>query len=137
AEIKRTRWSWPNPPAADPTNYIDQMNLVAPASMSLIAPTAACTTPTSRITYRGNQYYRNIIQTTNYSHTVPPNSKISDCGDTSIISSHVAARSYHPGGVNVAFADGTVRFIKDSVNILVWRALGSRAGGEVVSADAF
>lgn len=49
----------------------------------------------------------------------------------------VTARSYHPGGVNVLLGDGSVRFAKDTINGLVWRSLGSVAGGEVISADAY
>lgn len=45
--------------------------------------------------------------------------------------------SNHPGGVNVAFADGSVRFIKDTVNVQSWWALGTRAGGETISADSY
>jgi prepilin-type N-terminal cleavage/methylation domain-containing protein/prepilin-type processing-associated H-X9-DG protein len=45
--------------------------------------------------------------------------------------------SGHPGGVNVTFADGSVRFVKDTVNQMNWIALGSRNGGEVVSSDAY
>jgi len=45
--------------------------------------------------------------------------------------------SNHPGGVNVGFADGSVKFVKDSVNLQTWWALGSRALGEVVSSDAY
>jgi prepilin-type processing-associated H-X9-DG protein len=48
-----------------------------------------------------------------------------------------AARSYHPGGVNVLFTDGSVRFIKNSVNLTVWRPLSTKDGGEVISADAY
>jgi prepilin-type N-terminal cleavage/methylation domain-containing protein/prepilin-type processing-associated H-X9-DG protein len=47
------------------------------------------------------------------------------------------ANSYHPGGVNMAACDGSVRFIKDSVNIATWNALGSRNGGEVLSSDSY
>ncbi|WP_337174824.1 DUF1559 domain-containing protein [Paludisphaera sp.] len=47
------------------------------------------------------------------------------------------ASSYHAGGVNVLFCDGTVRFVKDSISRDVWRALGTRAGGEVISSDSF
>lgn len=47
----------------------------------------------------------------------------------------VNARSYHPGGVNVLFMDGSVRFTPNSVDLNTWRALGSKAGGEVVSLD--
>ncbi|MGE3806513.1 MAG: DUF1559 domain-containing protein [Gemmataceae bacterium] len=46
---------------------------------------------------------------------------------------HAAARSRHPGGVSIALADGSVRFVTDSVDLSTWRALGTRAGDEVVS----
>jgi prepilin-type N-terminal cleavage/methylation domain-containing protein/prepilin-type processing-associated H-X9-DG protein len=45
--------------------------------------------------------------------------------------------SYHPGGVNLMFGDGSVRFIKDSVSIPVFRSLGTRNGGEVVSSSDY
>jgi prepilin-type N-terminal cleavage/methylation domain-containing protein/prepilin-type processing-associated H-X9-DG protein len=48
-----------------------------------------------------------------------------------------AASSFHPGGANFAFCDGSVKFLKDSTNIQTIWALGSRAGGEIVSADAY
>ncbi len=49
----------------------------------------------------------------------------------------ITSDSYHPGGVNILAADGSVRFIKNSVNGLAWRALSTVAGGEVISADAY
>jgi len=49
----------------------------------------------------------------------------------------ITARSYHPGGVNVLLADGSCRFIKSSVDGMTWRALGSIAGGEVISGDQY
>jgi len=45
--------------------------------------------------------------------------------------------SRHPGGSNFAFGDGSVRFLKNSINMVTYCALGSRAGGEVVSSDAY
>jgi prepilin-type processing-associated H-X9-DG protein len=45
--------------------------------------------------------------------------------------------SLHPGGVNVAFADGSVHFIKNTVAPNAWWALGSRSVGEVVSSDQY
>ena len=45
--------------------------------------------------------------------------------------------SYHPGGANVALADGSVRFLKSSTNMFTIWALGSKAGGEVISSDSF
>jgi prepilin-type N-terminal cleavage/methylation domain-containing protein/prepilin-type processing-associated H-X9-DG protein len=43
------------------------------------------------------------------------------------------ASSRHPGGVNVAMCDGSVRFVSNSIDKAAWRALGTRAGGETVS----
>jgi prepilin-type N-terminal cleavage/methylation domain-containing protein/prepilin-type processing-associated H-X9-DG protein len=45
--------------------------------------------------------------------------------------------SLHPGGLNVAFADGSVKFIKNSINPLTWFAIQTIGNGEVVSADAY
>ncbi len=47
-----------------------------------------------------------------------------------------AARSRHPGGVNSALADGSVRFFKNTINIQAWRASSTTRGGEIISADA-
>lgn len=49
----------------------------------------------------------------------------------------ITSRSHHPGGVNVLFGDGSVHFIKSTINGLTWRALGTVSGGEVVSSDAY
>jgi prepilin-type N-terminal cleavage/methylation domain-containing protein/prepilin-type processing-associated H-X9-DG protein len=49
----------------------------------------------------------------------------------------ITSRSHHPGGVNVLFGDGSVHFIKRTVNSLTWRALGTVDQGEVTSADSF
>ena len=45
--------------------------------------------------------------------------------------------SFHPGGGNVLLADGSVRFIKSSTNMLTMWKLGTRSNGEVVSSDAY
>jgi prepilin-type N-terminal cleavage/methylation domain-containing protein/prepilin-type processing-associated H-X9-DG protein len=46
-------------------------------------------------------------------------------------------RSMHPGGVNFSMADGSVKFIKNSVNLTAYRALGTRNQGEIVSSDQY
>jgi prepilin-type processing-associated H-X9-DG protein len=83
-----------------------------------------------------------------YNHRRPPNDSNPDCRGGlphsnrsdplwSYLSLNVTTRSNHPGGVDVLMADGHVQFIKNSINVGVWQALGSRNGGEVISADAF
>ncbi len=48
-----------------------------------------------------------------------------------------AARSRHPGGVNVTLADGSVRFVKNSIQPWTWRSLSTIRGNEVVAADSY
>jgi prepilin-type N-terminal cleavage/methylation domain-containing protein/prepilin-type processing-associated H-X9-DG protein len=50
---------------------------------------------------------------------------------------YLASRSRHPGGVNVVLADGSVHFIKNQVNLAVWRALSTTQGREIISDDAY
>ncbi len=49
----------------------------------------------------------------------------------------VTVSSNHPGGVNSCFADGSVHFIKDSVSMNTWWAIGTRNGGETVGSDQY
>ena len=75
-----------------------------------------------------------------YSHIQTPNKR--GCvfsNDTAFHSDHtiVGASSLHPGGVNVAFIDGSVRFIKSTVSPQTWSALSTKAGGEVISSDSY
>jgi prepilin-type N-terminal cleavage/methylation domain-containing protein/prepilin-type processing-associated H-X9-DG protein len=49
----------------------------------------------------------------------------------------IGAASQHPGGCNVLFSDGSVRFVKDSINRMTWWGLGTKANGEVISSDAY
>ena len=71
-----------------------------------------------------------------YNHLAGPNSRIPDCaqGGPGVISGVAlcSARSFHPGGVNVLFADGATRFIGESIEINVWRALSTRKGKEAI-----
>jgi len=71
-----------------------------------------------------------------YNHVAPPNWSGYDCGvgsfiaDTPTEGAVVAPRSEHPGVVVVGFGDGHTATISDNVDIVVWRALGTRNGGE-------
>ncbi|MBX3426089.1 MAG: DUF1559 domain-containing protein [Pirellulales bacterium] len=78
---------------------------------------------------------------TQYNHVAPPNWSGYDCGSFSAIpdtpDEHaiIAARSDHPGTVVVAFGDGHTAIVSDSVDLGVWRAVGSRNGGETTDAE--
>jgi len=78
-----------------------------------------------------------------YNHFGPPNSlachnQAQETTQVWEISAGIAPpNSRHSGGVNVGFADGSVKFVKDSVSLPTWWALGTRKGGEVISADAY
>jgi len=49
----------------------------------------------------------------------------------------ITSRSYHPGGVNALMGDGSVKFVKSTIDGQTWRALGTVGSGEVISADAY
>jgi prepilin-type N-terminal cleavage/methylation domain-containing protein/prepilin-type processing-associated H-X9-DG protein len=72
---------------------------------------------------------------------VPPNPKTPNCdtnGSGTLANPGLyGLSSYHPGGANTLFADGSVHFLKDSTSLAVIWALGSRAQGEVLSSDSF
>jgi prepilin-type processing-associated H-X9-DG protein len=78
---------------------------------------------------------------TMYNHVYTPNARSWDCGpnfpDADAEATIITARSYHPGGVNVLMADGQVRFVSDSVDEEVWRAVGSINNAETVDNNAF
>ncbi len=73
-----------------------------------------------------------------YSHVMPPNSRSCYFSNTNASKTYtmVCASSYHSGGVNVAFLDGSTRFVKNSVNPTTWWAIATKSGGEVFSADS-
>ncbi|MDX2036142.1 MAG: DUF1559 domain-containing protein [Isosphaeraceae bacterium] len=70
-------------------------------------------------------------------HLLPPNSRHADCEAYNANAALCTARSLHPGGVNSLFCDGSVRFIKGTINPPTWWGLGTRAGAEVISADSY
>jgi len=75
-----------------------------------------------------------------YSHTNTPNRKACDYSDAKqdgrATITQVPASSLHPGGVNVLFGDGSVKFVKSTVNYLTWYAVATPNGGEVVDASS-
>src|SRR5262249_53372110 len=80
---------------------------------------------------------------TMFNTVIPPNGqpwslcKLGSKGSAPNETQFINAMSYHPGGANFLFTDGSVKFIKDSVSMATYWALGTRAYGEVISADSY
>jgi prepilin-type N-terminal cleavage/methylation domain-containing protein/prepilin-type processing-associated H-X9-DG protein len=78
-----------------------------------------------------------------YNHWLPPNSLGCDNqndGNTQGEGSEqdgIPPSSNHPGGVNMAMGDGHVQFIKNTIGLQTWWALGTRSGGEIISSDQY
>jgi prepilin-type processing-associated H-X9-DG protein len=77
---------------------------------------------------------------------VPPNSTNypwADCrmdcgaGCGAVFTGYHNATSNHPGGCNVTMTDGSVRFVKSSIAMMTWWALGTKDNGEVMSSDSY
>ena len=125
-------------------------------SAQVMTDLASCTTsfqttPANIQNTRGYLWSFGSVGFTLFNTIVPPNSKQYPWGNCMFYGSGGAngwpnaangsnfanASSNHPGGVNVLFSDGSVKFIKDSVNMQIYWSLGTRGGGEVISADAY
>ncbi len=103
-----------------------------------LRPMAACNNPTTTYNHTGLQYQSGFFITALYTHTVPPNYTGRDCMRFMFFDQgHLASRSYHPGGVNVAMSDGSVRFIREGIQFPVWQALSTRRGGEVIDTSGY
>ena len=94
--------------------------------------------------YATHPWFLNLVS---YNHTGTPNSSTClNSGETPADAQSAGyvgpygsapATSNHPGGVQVAMADGSVRFVRDSVAPDIWRGVGTRFGKEIIPSDAF
>jgi len=86
--------------------------------------------------WMGSNYTQTVFNT-----VVPPNWRYPTCiatgppGYSSDRDGVYPARSRHPGGVNTAMGDASVRFLSETINYQTYQALGTRAGGESVQID--
>jgi prepilin-type processing-associated H-X9-DG protein len=98
---------------------------------------AAITAVDPHASYLGWTWLTPDYTQTSYNHCFGPNSIIPDCFDDGgrAFEAAMTARSWHDGGVFVAFADGSVRFVQEGIDLLLWRALATIHGEEVT--DAF
>jgi prepilin-type N-terminal cleavage/methylation domain-containing protein/prepilin-type processing-associated H-X9-DG protein len=118
-------------------------NNIAETSLPLADLAASCQAATSRRFGRKGEEWldQDCGQGGGYSHIQTPNQKA--CLDLDQETPHgndhtlIGASSNHPGGVNVAFLDGSVRFVKNAIASRTWWALATRAGGEAIGQDEY
>lgn len=79
---------------------------------------------------RGEKWIIGNYGNTLYNHFYRPNAPDWDCMNITQQAGLTTARSFHPGGVTVLFCDGGVRFVQDTVDLAVWRAMATIAEGE-------
>jgi len=96
----------------------------------------SCITATSlQWDYKGEYWvYRDGGRGGMYTHITLPNTK--SCWAGNPWDGFDTASSWHSGGVNMLFLDGSVKFIKNSINPLAWYGIATMGNGEVVSSDA-
>ncbi len=123
----------------------DSIVTASPTSLNATYQTCMSTPPltATRLTHvQGASWVMGEMCCTQYNHVSTPNT--ATCAGLGFANASMAnmpmqvpPSSQHPGGVNVLFGDGTVRFVKNSVSLLTWRALGTRDGGETLSSDSY
>ena len=112
------------------------------ATVQALAATCQASNDINPFTTRGYSWvYHNCGVGGGYSHIMTPNKKscaFSGQGNPPGIkeATLMGATSFHPGGVNVALLDGSVRFVKDTVSPATWVGIATVAGGEIISADS-
>jgi prepilin-type N-terminal cleavage/methylation domain-containing protein/prepilin-type processing-associated H-X9-DG protein len=118
--------------------------LIIQAATSLDATYLACRNMSpqtgTRLTSRqGMSWVMGEMCCTTYNHVATPNSHtcagLGFSGTMANMPMQVPPSSRHPGGVHAMMGDGSVKFIKDTVSLTIWRAVGTRNGGEVISSD--
>jgi prepilin-type N-terminal cleavage/methylation domain-containing protein/prepilin-type processing-associated H-X9-DG protein len=93
--------------------------------------------PNQGVSAVSQAYLSKGVPATNFGKNQPMDWDWIDENDGGPTYMSLAASSMHPGGVNALFADGSVRFVKNTISPVTWTALGTIAGGEVVSADQY
>jgi len=123
----------------------DSLVTAAPTSLNdtYIGCKSLSPATTTRLTHaQGASWVMGEMCCTQYNHVSTPNT--TTCAGLGFANNSMAnmpmvvpPSSQHPGGVTTLFGDGSVKFIKDGVSLMTWRALGTRNGGETVSSDAY
>jgi prepilin-type N-terminal cleavage/methylation domain-containing protein/prepilin-type processing-associated H-X9-DG protein len=153
ASVTRASTNWKRVvfvgPAGTPAGGFDSGAAAAQgfvqACQSLPATTVALNTYASGCYWLAGYPLHVVVN--DYLHSGPPNTATCQNPTGSFVttsfinfgnpSGSAPPTSNHPGGVNMALADGSVRFIKDTIGLQTWWGLGTRKGGEVISSDQY
>lgn len=109
-----------------------QVDRTARAGDEWVSTCAGITTETPKRNDAGATWVISGLAITLFNAACPPNNPIPDCG-AGTTHGLFSARSYHAGGVLGVMADGSTRFFASSTSEPVWRALGTKSGGESVA----
>ena len=82
--------------------------------------------------FRANKWAIGHAGDTLYNHSLEPNDRKWDCTNSFYSEARMAARSLHAGGVHLLLCDAATRFVSESIDLNIWRALSTRADGEVI-----
>ncbi|MGC8642352.1 MAG: DUF1559 domain-containing protein [Isosphaeraceae bacterium] len=136
------------------SSFDARRDFVYTASMPLLAPEGAdqlaslCSSVQGTPPFYSNDFghswmgagYQDVL----YNHVLTPGSPAPDCtAERKVAADYlvnwvaVAPRSLHGGGANCLTMDGAVHFIRSQIHPSVWRALGTRSGGEAITAGAY
>jgi prepilin-type N-terminal cleavage/methylation domain-containing protein/prepilin-type processing-associated H-X9-DG protein len=127
----------PNP-STDMLVFTNQTSLAATLTACQQLSTMTAPPLTSR---QGMSWVMGEMCCTLYNHVAPPGATTCAApnftGNMANMAMQVPPSSRHPGGANLMMGDGSVRFIKGSINVQTWQAIGTRNGGETVSSDSY
>lgn len=108
-------------------------NYVGVRNVSDARVISTCQTLVPNFSDRGGAWIGGQGLNSTFTTARPPNNPLVDCWGPSFSFTNFVARSFHPGGVNIAMVDGSVRFVPNTIDPVVYLAMGSRAGAEVIS----
>ncbi len=134
SELRKGDW---NNATYSPQDWLNASSAGSPTTVDQAYSVCQGINPTS-LSYQwlsaGGEWLNDNATGTAYIHCGPPNS--TNCGFPANLRFCVNANSDHTGnGVNVALCDGSVRFVSSTINLTTWRALGTRAGGDLLGPD--
>ena len=133
AELRKGDW---NNAVYSPQDWLNASRAGMPTTVDQAYALCQSIDPTN-LSYQwlsaGGEWLNDNATGTAYIHCGPPNS--TNCGFPANRRFCVNANSDHTGGVNVALCDGSVRLVPNSISLSTWRALGTRASGEILGSD--